>query len=109
MLLSGKHAPLISAWSQPHLVRCHEPETLAHASAILDHVVAQIQHTPSSTWLGAVDKARSDALKQLTPLTKTISSADLAVQTPYPNPRALARAPLRALLQRAFDGAPPQA
>src|SRR5512134_1080803 len=34
-------------------------------------------------------------------------AADLAVQTPYPNPRALERAPLRALLQRAFDGAPP--
>jgi maleylacetate reductase len=36
-------------------------------------------------------------------------AADLAVQTPYPNPRPLERAPLRALLQRAFDGAPPQA
>lgn len=35
-------------------------------------------------------------------------AADLAVQTPYPNPRALERSPLRALLQRAFDGAPPQ-
>lgn len=35
-------------------------------------------------------------------------AADLAVQTPYPNPRALERAPLRALLQRAFDGAAPQ-
>lgn len=35
-------------------------------------------------------------------------AADLAVQTPYPNPRALERAPLRALLQRAYDGAPPQ-
>jgi maleylacetate reductase len=34
--------------------------------------------------------------------------ADLAVQTPYPNPRPLERAALRGLLQRAFDGAPPQ-
>jgi maleylacetate reductase len=34
--------------------------------------------------------------------------ADLAVQTPYPNPRPLERAALRALLQRAFDGEPPQ-
>ncbi len=34
-------------------------------------------------------------------------AADLAVQTPYPNPRPLERAALRALLQRAFDGAPP--
>jgi maleylacetate reductase len=35
-------------------------------------------------------------------------AADLAVQNQYANPRALDRAALRALLQRAFDGAPPQ-
>jgi len=35
-------------------------------------------------------------------------AADLAVQTPYPNPRPLERAALRVLLQRAFDGAAPQ-
>ena len=31
-------------------------------------------------------------------------AADLAVQNPYPNPRPLERAAIRALLQRAFDG-----
>lgn len=36
-------------------------------------------------------------------------TADLAVQTPYPNPRALDRQALRALLQRAYEGAPPRA
>ncbi len=36
-------------------------------------------------------------------------AADLAVSTPYPNPRPLDRTALRALLQRAYDGAPPQA
>ena len=36
-------------------------------------------------------------------------AADLAAQTPYPNPRPLERAALRALLQRAFDGAVPAA
>jgi maleylacetate reductase len=36
-------------------------------------------------------------------------AADLAVQNPYANPRPLDRTALRALLQRAFDGAPPQA
>ena len=36
-------------------------------------------------------------------------AADLAVQTPYPNPRTLERSALRGLLQRAFDGAVPQA
>ena len=35
-------------------------------------------------------------------------AADLAATTPYPNPRPLERAALRALLQRAFDGAEPQ-
>ena len=33
--------------------------------------------------------------------------ADLAGKTPYPNPRPLERAALRALLQRAYEGAPP--
>ena len=36
-------------------------------------------------------------------------AAELAVLTPYPNPRPLDRAALRTLLQRAYDGAPPQA
>jgi alcohol dehydrogenase class IV len=35
-------------------------------------------------------------------------AADLAVATPYPNPRPLERAALRSLLQQAFDGQPPQ-
>jgi len=35
-------------------------------------------------------------------------AAELAVQNQYANPRLLERTALRALLQRAFDGAPPQ-
>jgi len=35
-------------------------------------------------------------------------AADLAVQAAYPNPRALERAALRELLQRAFEGAAPR-
>ncbi|WEJ74275.1 maleylacetate reductase [Pseudomonas sp. PSE14] len=35
-------------------------------------------------------------------------AADLAVAAPYPNPRPLDRTALRALLQRAFDGAEPR-
>jgi maleylacetate reductase len=34
-------------------------------------------------------------------------AAELAAQTPYPNPRPLELAALRELLQRAFDGTPP--
>ncbi len=37
------------------------------------------------------------------------SFTELALGTPYPNPRPLDRTALRALLQRAYDGAPPQA
>lgn len=36
-------------------------------------------------------------------------AADLAVSAPYPNPRPLERAALRALLQRAYDGSAPAA
>jgi alcohol dehydrogenase class IV len=36
-------------------------------------------------------------------------AADLAASAPYPNPRALERSALRALLQRAWDGASPAA
>ena len=36
-------------------------------------------------------------------------AADLATATPYPNPRPLERDALRRLLQRAFDGTPPDA
>jgi maleylacetate reductase len=36
-------------------------------------------------------------------------AAELAVQNQYANPRPLERTALRALLQRAFDGAPPEA
>jgi maleylacetate reductase len=32
-------------------------------------------------------------------------AADLAVQTPYPNPRPLERGAIRSLLQRAYEGA----
>jgi hypothetical protein len=34
-------------------------------------------------------------------------AADLALRNPYPNPRPLERVAIRALLQRAFDGARP--
>ncbi len=34
-------------------------------------------------------------------------AADIAVQSPYPNPRALERPLIRALLQQAFEGVRP--
>ena len=48
------------------------------------------------------------ALKELgMPAESLDRVADLAVQNPYPNPRPLDRAALRAMLQRAYDGEPP--
>jgi alcohol dehydrogenase class IV len=41
------------------------------------------------------------------PLDGLDRAADLAVTDQYPNPRRLDRSAIRALLQRAFDGAPP--
>ena len=48
------------------------------------------------------------ALKQIGMQASDLDrAADLAVQTPYPNPRPLERGAIRELLQRAFDGARP--
>jgi alcohol dehydrogenase class IV len=58
-----------------------------------------------TTRLGAPTSLRAIGM----PVDGLDRAADLAAQTPYPNPRALDRQALRALLQRAFDGAPPQA
>jgi len=103
---------------------------LPHAevhTVILPHVLAyNAAHAPEalkrvSRALGTPDAARS--LFDLTahygaptslrvigmPPDGLDRAADLAVQTPYPNPRPLDRAALRALLQRAFDGASPEA
>ena len=55
--------------------------TLSKATTVLNSVLAQIRHLPSSTLVGAVDKARGEVIDQLSPLIKTISSANLAVQT----------------------------
>jgi hypothetical protein len=43
--------------------------------------LARINALPSSSWLGVVDSARSDAIKQLTPLTHTVESIDVAADS----------------------------
>ena len=62
-------------------------------AAIFD--LAQRHHAPTS--LAAIGMP-ADGLDH---------AADLAVQSPYPNPRPLERAAIRELLQRAFDGTRP--
>jgi hypothetical protein len=54
---------------------------LDRAAADMNHALARIDNLSGSTWLGAINSARSDAIKQLTPLTKTVNSADIAADT----------------------------
>jgi maleylacetate reductase len=73
------------------------PNTPGHDAPKLLHELALHLGAPTS-------------LKQIgMPLEGLDRAADLAVSAPYPNPRPLERAALRALLQRAFDGAAPSA
>jgi maleylacetate reductase len=101
---------------------------LPHAethSVILPHALAyNAQHAPQAMQrialaLGAGDAARGvfdlaerhgapTSLRAIgMPEDGLDRAADLAAQNQYPNPRPLERTALRALLQRAFDGAPP--
>ena len=93
------------------------PHALAYNAAAAPEAMARIARalgTPAtraarrcSTWrarLGAPTSLRDIGM----PADGLDRAADLAVQNPYPNPRPLERAALRALLQRAFDGEPPQ-
>ena len=99
------------------------PHALAYNAAAAPQAMARIAralHAADPT-LDQQDPAR--ALQQLAarhgaptslaalgmPAAGLDQAAELAAQTPYPNPRPLERAALRALLQRAFDGAPPAA
>jgi len=81
----------------------HAPEALARVARALgvDDAARGIQDLARTngapTSLAAIGM-RADGLDRV---------ADLAVMNQYPNPRPLERAALRALLQRAFDGAPP--
>ena len=92
------------------------PHALAYNAPQAPRALARMAHA-----LGAADAPR--ALQQLAarhgaptslralgmPADGLDRAADLAVANPYPNPRPLERAALRALLQRAWDGAAPQA
>jgi maleylacetate reductase len=92
------------------------PHALAYNAAAAPEAMARIARA-----LGASDAATAvqhlaarhgapTSLKSIgMPVDGLDRAADLAASTPYPNPRPLERAALRALLQRAFDGAPPAA
>lgn len=91
------------------------PHALAYNASAAPEAMARVARA-----LGVSDAARGvfELARQLGAPTSLAAigmtadgldrAADLAVQNQYPNPRPLERAALRALLQRAFDGAPPQ-
>jgi hypothetical protein len=51
------------------------------AARSMQAALQHIDSSPSDTWLGTVNSARSDLLDQLTPLTHTISNASVAADT----------------------------
>lgn len=108
---------------------------LPHAevhTVILPHALAyNAEAAPGAMWriaraLGAEGRDPLSAARAMVKLEHAITAptslkaigmpadgldraADLAAENPYPNPRPLDRTALRALLQRAYDGAPPRA
>jgi alcohol dehydrogenase class IV len=91
------------------------PHALAYNAAAAPAAMAAIQRALGSTQsaplalydlavaLGAPTSLRAIGM----PESGLDRVADLAVAKPYPNPRPLERDPLRALLQRAWEGRPP--
>jgi alcohol dehydrogenase class IV len=97
------HALAYNAAAAPHAMVCIARALGAAAAA--DPLAAARAIFKLSTRLGAPTSLRAIGM----PADGLDRAADLATQTPYPNPRALDRQALRALLQRAYDGAAPQA
>jgi alcohol dehydrogenase class IV len=92
------------------------PHALAYNAAQAPEAMARIARAlgsgTGSAARGVFDLAQRHgapvALKDIgMPADGLDRAADLAVQTPYPNPRPLERAAIRELLQRAFDGTRP--
>jgi alcohol dehydrogenase class IV len=101
------------------------PHALAYNAAAAPQAMARIAKAVGGG-VDAADRRDGDAARALQQLARRHGAptslaaigmpadgldraADLAARTPYPNPRPLERAALRALLQRAYDGAPAQA
>lgn len=92
------------------------PHALAYNAAAVPeamHRIARALGAPDAA-RGAFDLARRHGAPTSLaaigmPADGLDRAADLAVATPYPNPRPLERTALRELLQRAYDGTPPGA
>ncbi len=103
------HAPT-HAVVLPHALAYNAP----HAGPALQRMARALglqaaEDVPSALFHLARRHGAPASLRELgMPAAGLDRAADLAVTTPYPNPRPLERAALRALLQRAFDGEPPK-
>jgi alcohol dehydrogenase class IV len=86
------------------------PEAMARIAAALATAGRVAASAPQGVFDLAKDHGAPTALRDLGMRADDLDrAAELAVQDEYPNPRPLERGAIRALLQRAFDGAPPQA
>lgn len=97
------------------------PHALAYNAAAAPEAMARIARalglgTGGDAGAGAPQAVQALAQRHGAPIalkdigmqaTDLDRAADLAVANAYPNPRPLERAAIRALLQRAYDGAPP--
>ncbi len=90
------------------------PHALAYNAAFAPEAMQRIARAlgAKSAAAGVFDLAKTHhaptALKDIGMTAEGLDqAADIAVQTPYPNPRPLERAAIRELLQRAFEGTRP--
>jgi maleylacetate reductase len=82
----------------------HAPQAMARIARALGSTAS----APQAVFDLACRHAAPTSLRAIGMPSEGLDRAsELAVSNPYPNPRPLERAALRALLQRAFDGAPP--
>jgi len=85
----------------------HAPQAMANIARALGQSRAAAD-APAGLYALARQHGAPVSLKAIgMPADGLDRAADLAVQNQYPNPRPLERAALRALLQRAFEGAAP--
>ena len=101
---------LASAWK--NLTFSNDPvadsfvESAKHAEAV---GLLEPVENPGGIFDLAHDHGGPTALRDLgMPAERLDRAADLAVENRYPNPRALERAALRELLQRAWEGTRPE-
>ena len=92
----------------PHAL-AYNAEAAPQAMAAISRALGDASgNAPAAVQRLAVTLGAPTSLKAIgMPADGLDRAADLAAKTPYPNPRPLERGALRALLQRAYDGAAP--